>query len=174
MCGPEASGNRFMVQMLCDTGCFGSGTHRQPIDGPAPNYPVVLPQSLPERLAFLRSFPHGGNWPIHCAGLVMRTSSLRAVGGYAGLPFDDDIAMFAALSEATDGWWDERHTWLYRQHPGQTTRDDRWAKWSEACRRIALQRAQAVRHSGMALASVEVNTHDVEVGKASKTGTRPD
>jgi hypothetical protein len=41
----------------------------------------------------------GGNWPIHCASLLMRTTVLRVLGGWAGLPYDDDISMFAALSE---------------------------------------------------------------------------
>jgi hypothetical protein len=60
---------------------------------------------------------HGGNWSIHCADLMYRTASVRALGGWAGTPSDDDIVMFAALSEVTDGWFDEALTWLYRQHP---------------------------------------------------------
>jgi hypothetical protein len=31
---------------------------------------------------------HDGNWPIHCAALMMRTESLRAPGGRTGIPYD--------------------------------------------------------------------------------------
>lgn len=41
----------------------------------------------------------------------------RAAGGRARTP-TDDVVMFAALSEAADGWWDEQFTRLYRQHGG--------------------------------------------------------
>lgn len=92
----------------------------------------------------------GGNWPIHCAALLMRTTALRAVGGWAGLPHDEDIGMFAALSELSDGYHHDELTWLYRQHPGQVTKSEQ-ADLSEICRRIALQRAQAIRLSGLSL-----------------------
>lgn len=94
---------------------------------------------------------HGGNWPIHGAGLTMRTDTLRAFGGWAGTPNDEDLVMFAALSEACDGYNDPGITWLYRQHPGQVTRTAAVRKLSEASRRIALSRVQAVRALGMRL-----------------------
>ena len=92
---------------------------------------------------------HGGNWPIHCASLMIRTSRLRAVGGWAALPADDDVAMFAALSEATSGYNEPAVTWLYRQHEQQTHRTPGWRNWSDSGRRIALQRALAVRATGL-------------------------
>ena len=116
----------------------------------------------------------GGNWPIHCAALLMRTAALRSLGGWAGLPYDDDIGMFAALSELSDGYHHGDLTWLYRQHPGQITKTAQ-ADLSEVCRRAALQRAQAVRLSGLSLApaplgfgqGVGTSAH-VAVGAASK------
>jgi len=92
---------------------------------------------------------NGGNWPIHCAGLAARTDSIRAVGGWAGTPNDEDIVMFAALSEMCDGWNDEAVTWLYRQHPAQVTRTGAWREHSEIGRRIALRRIHAVRALGL-------------------------
>lgn len=92
----------------------------------------------------------GGNWPIHCAALLMRTTALRALGGWAGLPHDEDIGMFAALSELSDGYHHDALTWLYRQHPGQVTKTEQ-SDLSEQCRRIALQRAQAVRLCGLSM-----------------------
>ncbi|WNV86136.1 glycosyltransferase [Umezawaea sp. Da 62-37] len=94
----------------------------------------------------------GGNWPVHCAGLLMRTDSLRAVGGWASSPVDDDLIAFAALSELGDGWNEEAVTWLYRQHAGQTTRSDDLVGLRDAGRLIALQRVRALRNAGMVLA----------------------
>lgn len=92
---------------------------------------------------------HGGNWPIHCAGLVMRTASVRALGGWVASPADDDVAMFAALSELADGYNEPTVTWLYRHHPEQTHRMAKWQAWSMVGRRISLQRAAAVRAAGL-------------------------
>lgn len=62
--GPESSGNRHLVQWLVEGGCHGNGDINQPIDGPPPLYPVLLPlPPLPEFIAFYRSVPHGGTWP---------------------------------------------------------------------------------------------------------------
>ncbi|HEX6340274.1 glycosyltransferase family 2 protein [Umezawaea sp.] len=95
---------------------------------------------------------HGGNWPVHCAGLLMRTDSLRAVGGWASSPADDDLIAFAALSELGAGWNEERVTWLYRQHAGQTTRSDALAALRDVGRLMALQRVAALRTAGLTLA----------------------
>ncbi len=112
---------------------------------------------------------HGGNWPIHCAGLIMRTASVRALGGWVASPADDDVAMFAALSELTNGYNEPAVTWLYRHHPDQTHRTARWKAWSTAGRRIALQRAAAVRVTGLsfpidALNRRPITDRHVEVG----------
>lgn len=116
---------------------------------------------------------HHGNWPIHCAGLMLRTSSLRAIGGWGGAPTDDDLVMFAGLSEATGGYFSETTTWLYRQHPEQTIRSTHQQQWSEACRRMALQRAAAVRATGIRVdAATDSTTDPIHVGppiKASPT-----
>ena len=117
---------------------------------------------------------NGGNWPIHCAGLMMRSLSLRAVGGWVGTATDEDIAMFAALSEVADGYNLGQVTWLYRQHPQQITRSKSTSHLSEACRRLALQRAKAVRLSGLrmddrAQFSFGHDVHRVDVGPAFKS-----
>jgi glycosyltransferase involved in cell wall biosynthesis len=116
----------------------------------------------------------GGNWPIHCAALIMRMTGLRALGGWAGVPYDDDIGMFAALSELSDGYHHDALTWLYRQHPGQVTRTAQ-AGLSEECRRVALQRAQAIRLSGLTLPPAPTGfggetdcSTDVAIGAAFK------
>jgi glycosyltransferase involved in cell wall biosynthesis len=116
---------------------------------------------------------NGGNWPVHCAGLMLRAISLRAIGGWAGLPGDEDIAMFAALSEITDGFNVDATTWLYRQHPQQITRSKVTRHLSEDCRRLALQRIKAVQTAGLNFGSADQFAfdqaiHDVTVGPAVK------
>jgi glycosyltransferase involved in cell wall biosynthesis len=108
---------------------------------------------------------HGGNWPIHCAGLMMRTDTVRAFGGWAASPNDEDTILFAALAEAGDGYNDPEVTWLYRQHPGQVTRTAAWREQSDASRHAALQRVQAVRTLRLTigveeLPSVQESMHD--------------
>jgi glycosyltransferase involved in cell wall biosynthesis len=116
---------------------------------------------------------HGANWAVHCAGLMIRTNSLRAVGGWAGAPVDDDIVMFAALSELGDGWNEKTVTWLYRQHPLQTHRSAHWKDLSDVGRRMALQRVLALRHAGVHL-NVETalrfgdDSAQVDVGRSLK------
>jgi glycosyltransferase involved in cell wall biosynthesis len=97
---------------------------------------------------------HDGNWPIHCAGLMYRTASLRALGGWGGLPFDEDIILFSALSEIAHGWFTETVTWLYRQHPNQMVRSGGCNQWSESARTFALQRVLAVRAVGLTISAV--------------------
>ena len=116
---------------------------------------------------------HDGNWPVHCAGLTMRTATLRAIGGWAGLPYDDDIIMFACLSEIADGYNEPSTTWLYRQHPAQVTRSDSRREWSDTVRKIALQRAASVRASGLTIDRARVietpnDIHTIRAGAARK------
>jgi glycosyltransferase involved in cell wall biosynthesis len=116
---------------------------------------------------------HEGNWPIHCAGLTMRTESVRALGGWAGLPNDEDIVLFAALSEITDGYNDEAVTWLYRQHPDQATRTEEWRSYSANGRTAALQRARTMRTLGIRLTyheAVDDVQDDFQIGPAVKYG----
>ena len=117
---------------------------------------------------------NGGNWPIHCAGLMVRADTVRAVGGWAGTPNDEDVVMFSALSEMCDGFNDESTTWLYRQHAGQVTRTENWREHSEISRRIALHRIKAVRALRMNLGveklpSLETaGDAEIVVGRAQK------
>jgi hypothetical protein len=82
---------------------------------------------------------------------MMRTSLLRALGGWAGAPVDDDIVIFAALSEIGNGWNEEAVTWLYRQHSAQTHRSEKWKSLSRTGRLMALQRIAALRRIGLGL-----------------------
>ncbi|HEX3787556.1 MAG TPA: hypothetical protein VHW44_06825 [Pseudonocardiaceae bacterium] len=102
-------------------------------------------------LAFCHAWAteHEGNWPIHRAGLMIRTAHLRAIGGWVASPADD-VAMFAALSEVASGHNEPTVTWLYRHHEQQTHRTAAGGNWSYG-RRIAPQRAAAVRATATGL-----------------------
>lgn len=116
---------------------------------------------------------HEGNWPIHCAALMMRASSVRALGGWTGIPYDDEVALFAGLSETTDGYYDQTFTWLYRHHALQTHRTDASRSRSEDTRRVALQRANAIRASGLRFdadttSNPDQTSTEVQVGMSIK------
>ncbi|MBF6102162.1 glycosyltransferase [Nocardia cyriacigeorgica] len=104
----------------------------------------------------------GGSWPVHCAGLMLRSTSVRAMGGWGGVPTNDDLVMLAGVSGAADGYFDDTVTWLYRQHETQTVRGTRHRIWGDDTRRMALQRAVAVRNSGLRLPDASPTTQDVE------------
>jgi glycosyltransferase involved in cell wall biosynthesis len=114
---------------------------------------------------------HGGNWPIHCAGLVLRTHLVRAFGGWGAVPVDDDVMMFSALSECAAGYNDPSLTWLYRIHDQQTSRSETWRERSADGRRIALQRVHAIRAAGVTITrdgSPGEPVTPVQVGQAAK------
>lgn len=88
-----------------------------------------------------------GDWGINCAGVMYRAKTLRAVGGWAALPFDTATSLFAAVSESGYGWLSPNTTWLYRRHAGQSTQSPA-AQWGNRGREIALQRVRAMRAEG--------------------------
>ena len=92
---------------------------------------------------------------------MIQTTTLLALGGWTGIPYDDDVSMFAALSEITDGYYEEELTWLYRHHPLQLHRTPAVISRSAEGRRIALARAHAVRVSGLMFDPAKQNDTDV-------------
>jgi len=65
---------------------------------------------------------------------MMRAASFRALGGRTGIPSDDELATFAALSQLTDRYSEEKLTRLYRHHPKQTHRTEMAQALSESRR----------------------------------------
>jgi glycosyltransferase involved in cell wall biosynthesis len=124
-------------------------------DGSRRVYPSPIPFGhMPAGTVNKFAIDHGGNWPIHAAALMMRTASFRALGGWTGIPYDDELATFAALSQAGDGFYEETLTWLYRHHPKQTHRSEAAQALSETGRRVALQRAATIKGIGFSLPPV--------------------
>jgi glycosyltransferase involved in cell wall biosynthesis len=145
-------------------------------DGSRRAYPSPIPFGLYRAGAInARAAEDGGNWPIHAAALMMRTSTVRALGGWTGIPYDDELATFAGMSEVTDGYYDECLTWLYRHHAGQLHRTAAAREMSATGRRIALQRAQAATAAGLgfSVASGFATQNDVHVSPVVKDTTLP-
>jgi glycosyltransferase involved in cell wall biosynthesis len=86
-----------------------------------------------------------GLCPIHCAGLTMRISTLRAVGGWVGLPVGEDVSMISPIAEIFPGWHDSAVTWLYRRHPGQITNEMPYDFWRSLGETAAEQRLIGLR-----------------------------
>lgn len=107
---------------------------------PSPlSYGYVAPGELNRVMA------ETGLCPIHCAGLTMRSSTLRAVGGWVGLPVGEDVSMISAIAEIFPGWHDPAVTWLYRRHPGQITNEVPYEFWRSLGETAAEQRLAALR-----------------------------
>jgi glycosyltransferase involved in cell wall biosynthesis len=140
-------------------------------DGSLHPYPSSFPHGL-IRAGQVNQWArdHEGNWPIHCANLMMRTNTARALGGWVASPADDDIALLAALTQIADGYATSQHTWLYRIHPDQAHRSEAWTSRSSAGRRIAMQRAEAVATAGLALTTAP---SDADVQPAERVEIGP-
>lgn len=134
-------------------------------DGTRVTFPPYMPLGLTAAGAANQwAVEHGGNWPVHGAGMMYRTATVRAAGGWGAVPTDEDLVMFAGISQVTDGWQDQALTWLYRQHSNQVTRSN--PTWTESPRRIALQRARAAQAAGLALAGTDDDPDIVSVAVA--------
>ena len=115
-------------------------------DGSRTSWPSALPfGKVPPGLANSNAIERDGNWQVHCAGLMLRTQVLRALGGWITGWGDDDIIMFAGLSAITQGYNDPAITWLYRQHAEQLHRRPESQHRSQLGRQAALQRVTAMR-----------------------------
>lgn len=114
-------------------------------DGTLMTYPPELPFGHVKKGLVNAVAQTLGRYPVHCAGLALRTDLLRAVGGWSALPRSEDVAMFAAASELYAGYFDPSFTWLYRQWPGQVVRTKRWQDWLPVTDQAVRQRITAVR-----------------------------
>jgi hypothetical protein len=92
-----------------------------------------------------------GEPPIHCAGLTMRTRTVRALGGWGANPRSEDSALFVALAELTPGYITPEVTWLHRWHASQTTGEHGWRTLREESMTMVRQRLAALRELGLEL-----------------------
>lgn len=90
-----------------------------------------------------------GQTPVLCAGLTMRTNTVRALGGWVAVPRSDDLALLVAIAELTPGYLPDHATWLYRRHGEQTSRQSAWSSLQQPSLALIRQRIEAVRDSGI-------------------------
>jgi len=100
----------------------------------------------------MNEFTHDrGEPPIHCAGLTMRTRTVRALGGWAANPRSEDSALFVALAGLTPGYVTPEVTWLHRLHTAQTTGEHAWQTLRAESMTMVRQRLAALRELGLEL-----------------------
>jgi glycosyltransferase involved in cell wall biosynthesis len=87
-----------------------------------------------------------GRLPFFTAGMTLRTSTVRAVGGWAANPRIEEGPMIAAITELSPGYLTPEVTWLVRQHDSRTTAHPNWKTtlFAESMAMIE-QRVSAVR-----------------------------
>ncbi len=122
-------------------------------DGTRIPYPLRFPSGFANP-AMLNVFTvEHGEPPVSCAGLTMRTDTVRALGGWSANPCSEDVELFAAMSELTAGYITEDVTWLIRQHGARTTRDKNWLHTlREQSTAMVRQRVNALRDSRLQIA----------------------
>jgi glycosyltransferase involved in cell wall biosynthesis len=119
-------------------------------DGSRIPYPLAFPAG-PVAPGALNVFTEEhGEPPVSCAGLTMRTATVRALGGWAANPCSEDVALLAAVAELTPGYITPEVTWLIRQHDGRTTRGARWPHLCRESVAMVRQRIAALRELGQA------------------------
>ncbi len=87
--------------------------------------------------------------PVHPAGLTLRTTTTRAVGGWAGIPRAEDNSLLIAVTELSFGYLTPEVTWLYRKHDGQVTTTASYTELVPASLQVVRQRIAALRETGL-------------------------
>jgi glycosyltransferase involved in cell wall biosynthesis len=105
---------------------------------------VDFPTGVVECGALVRAWRATGRFPVHCAGVGLKTSVARAFGGWAALPRSEDLSLLAAVSNVFAGVHLASVDFYYRQWPGQTTRTERFVEAKGVAWRSVHQRAEAV------------------------------
>lgn len=113
-------------------------------DGSTRLVEVDLPTGIITPGTLVDSWSKTGIFPVHTAGVALRTTIARAFGGWAALPRSEDLSLLAAVSTVFAGIHLPTLSFHYRQWPGQTTRTDSFATAKESAWRSVHQRARAV------------------------------
>jgi hypothetical protein len=120
-------------------------------DGTWIPYPLAFPVGFTQPGALSGFTIEHGEPPVSCAGLSLRTSTVRALGGWIANPCSEDVAMLAAVAELTPGYITPEVTWLIRQHDDRTTRTGRWGGLRAQSMEMVRQRIAAIREVGLTI-----------------------
>lgn len=86
----------------------------------------------------------GATFPMNTARLLMRTDSLRAVGGWQGLPTAEDFGMVIGLTGTHSGLIADEVIYLYRKHAEQTMESVGFQDIELSVRRAVWQRGEVL------------------------------
>jgi hypothetical protein len=90
-------------------------------------------------------FKEEGVFPVHCSCATFRREIVLAVGGYPAIPRNDDLALFAPLSEIAPWVNLEQTALIYRRWEGQTTNQDHWNNQDYLSESFIDQRCLAIK-----------------------------
>jgi len=83
-------------------------------------------------------------FPMNTAGILMRTDSIRSVGGWQGLPSAEDFGMVIGLTGSYRGLIIEDVVYLYRKHLSQSTSRKDFQDLESIVRNAVFQRLQSL------------------------------
>lgn len=86
-----------------------------------------------------------GSLPFHPNCTTMRTGTVHALGGWAGLYRLEDISLLAALSELAPGYFTPEVCFLRRKHSGSTSAQASWAQLRPESHAAIVRRVDAIR-----------------------------
>jgi glycosyltransferase involved in cell wall biosynthesis len=111
-------------------------------------YPALLPAGVVAPGVVGTFVLDHGHTPVPCGGITVRTTAVRALGGWAALPRGEDLSLVVALAERWPGFLLPEVTFLYRRHVGQTTRQAAWVRLHGESLTAVRQRLTALRELG--------------------------
>lgn len=119
-------------------------------DGTKTPDPARIGPGLLEPGIFSKVMKQLGRCPVHCAGLMARTQTVRAFGGWLGLPVGEDVPLITAISELYHGYVMEDFGWYYRRHEGQMTAKNKipTKSWFTMGEDVGAQRVAAMKQLG--------------------------
>lgn len=80
-------------------------------------------------------------FPMNTAGVLMRTDSLRTIGGWQGLPSAEDFGMIVSLTNSYSGVIIEEVVYRYRKHHSQSTSREDFKALESIVRKSVYQRS---------------------------------
>jgi hypothetical protein len=127
-----------------DLGWAAGRTADIDIDGrPIERGPFPLPYGYVERGDPARRFLVDSEWQFHCCAAVARTELVHAAGGWAALPWCEDVSMWSSVTSAAAGSYLDGVVYEWRHHPARSTHTPQRELGLELGRLSARSRAAA-------------------------------
>lgn len=108
-----------------------------------------IPEGQVEPGWVMDEFARRPSFPLWCGNLVMRSTMVRALGGWGALPRSDDLLLVGALSELVPGYWLPREVGVYRCWAGQDAGTPAWHRQRELAWSAVYGRVRAMAAVGL-------------------------